>query len=58
MLDYVRQFPAAAKEMQSWIDEGKLKQQATVIDGFKELPRALIRLFEGYNIGKLMVKTS
>ena len=58
VLDYVRQFPAAAKEMQSWIDEGKLKQQATVIDGFKELPRALIRLFEGYNIGKLMVKTS
>ena len=58
VLDYVRQFPAATKEMQSWIDEGKLKQQATVIDGFKELPRALIRLFEGYNIGKLMVKTS
>ena len=58
VLDYVRQFPAAAKEMQSWIDEGKLKQQATVIDGFKELPRALIRLFEGYNIGNLMVKTS
>lgn len=58
VLDYVRQFPAAAKEMQSWIDEGKLKQQATVIDGFKELPRALISLFEGYNTGKLMVKTS
>lgn len=58
VLDYADRFPEASAVMQGWIDEGKLKQQATVIDGFKELPKALIRLFEGYNTGKLMVETS
>ena len=58
VLDYADRFPEASAVMQGWIDEGKLKQQATVIDGFKELPNALIRLFEGYNTGKLMVKTT
>lgn len=57
VIDYVPRFAEAAEKMQTWIDEGRLKQRATVIEGFKELPRALIRLFEGYNIGKLMVKT-
>ena len=34
-----------------------LAGEATVVEGFKELPRALIQLFEGKNIGKMMVKT-
>lgn len=58
VLDYVDQFPAAAEEMRGWIDRGELKQGATVIDGFSQLPKALIALFEGVNTGKLMVKTN
>ena len=58
VLDYAARFPEATAEMRAWIAEGRLKQQATVIDGFEELPRALIRLFEGVNTGKLMVRTS
>jgi NADPH-dependent curcumin reductase len=57
VLDYAPRFPEAVAEMRQWIDAGKLKQQVTVIDGFKQLPVALIRLFEGYNTGKLMVRT-
>ncbi|MEM8769653.1 MAG: NADP-dependent oxidoreductase [Pseudomonadota bacterium] len=57
VLDYARRFPEAVAEMQQWIDAGQLQQNATVIDGFDELPQTLIRLFEGYNTGKLMVKT-
>ncbi len=58
VIDYARRFAEAAREMQAWIDAGQLKQQATVIDGFQELPRALIKLFEGFNTGKLMVATT
>jgi hypothetical protein len=58
VIDYAQRFAEAAKEMQAWIDAGQLKQQATVIDGFQELPRALIKLFEGFNTGKLMVATT
>ena len=58
VLDYADRFPEAAAEMKRWIEEGKLKQQATVVEGFRQLPRALIQLFEGYNTGKLMVHTT
>lgn len=58
VLDYIPRFPEAITEMRQWLAEGKLKQPITVIEGFRELPRALIRLFEGYNIGKLMVRTT
>lgn len=57
VLDYAARFPQAVTEMQGWIDEGRLQQSATVVEGFDELPRTLIRLFQGYNTGKLMVKT-
>ena len=57
VLDYADQFPAAAQEMQGWINSGELKQGTTVLNGFSQLPKALIALFEGVNTGKLMVKT-
>ena len=43
--------------MRGWTDAGKLTQCTTVIDGCRELPPALVKLFQGYNTGKLMVKT-
>ena len=58
VIDYAHRFNEAVQEMRGWLDAGLLKQQTTVIDGFKELPRALIKLFEGYNTGKLMVYTN
>lgn len=57
VLDYAPQFPAATRQMRAWIEAGRLTQQATVVEGFRELPRALIKLFEGFNTGKLMVRT-
>ena len=58
VLDYINQFPAAIAEMKRWMEAGQLKQSTTVIDGFEQLPRALIQLFEGVNIGKMMVNTN
>ncbi|MBK79813.1 MAG: NADP-dependent oxidoreductase [Gammaproteobacteria bacterium] len=56
VLDYAPRFDEATRQMRAWIEAGRLTQQATVVDGFAELPRALIRLFEGFNTGKLMVR--
>ncbi len=56
VLDYAQRFPEAIAEMRSWMDAGLLKQSTTVIEGFEQLPSALIQLFEGVNTGKLMVK--
>lgn len=55
--DYVDQFPEAVRQMRGWVDEGRLESRTTVIKGFRELPRALIKLFKGENIGKMMVET-
>ena len=58
VLDYIKQFPAARQEMRQWMNDGLLKQSSTVIDGFENLPAALIKLFEGANTGKLMVRVA
>lgn len=58
VLDYIDRFPEAIAEMRAWMKQGHIKQSATVIDGFENLPRALIQLFEGANTGKMMVKTN
>lgn len=57
VLDYARQFDAATRQMRAWMAAGRLRQEVTVVEGFAELPRTLIRLFEGFNTGKLMVRT-
>ena len=56
VLDYAARFPEAIEQMRGWIEQGLIKQSVTVIDGFENLPTALIQLFEGVNTGKLMVK--
>jgi len=56
VLDYAKRFPEATRQMQQWIDSGELKHRATVVEGFRNLPKALIQLFQGENIGKMMVK--
>lgn len=58
VLDYIQRYPEAIADMKAWIDQGLIKQSATVIDGFENLPSALIQLFEGANTGKMMVKTN
>ncbi len=55
VIDYAHRFAEAATEMNVWIEAGLLKQRATIIQGFENLPQALVDLFSGINIGKLMV---
>ncbi|GJQ76545.1 hypothetical protein Trydic_g2247 [Trypoxylus dichotomus] len=39
-----------------WIREGKLKYKETILDGFENLPNALISVLNGENIGKAILK--
>eukprot|EP00794_Sanderia_malayensis_P006989 gene6989-7774_t len=48
-------FPTAVKDMKEWINEGKLKVAEHVTNGFENLPKAFIGLFEGENLGKAVV---
>ena len=54
--DFLPKFPEAIKQLSQWYAEGKIKLKETVIEGFENIPDAFIGLFEGENIGKMIVK--
>jgi len=56
--DYVARFPEATEKIVRWIAEGKLKHKETVVEGLENAPGALNMLFDGSNLGKLLVKVS
>ncbi|MCU0757928.1 MAG: NADP-dependent oxidoreductase [Steroidobacteraceae bacterium] len=51
-------FPRAEQALASWIAAGRLHYQEDVLEGLGQMPRALIRLFEGRNVGKQLVKVA
>lgn len=53
MFDFVKEYPAARKQLAQWLAEGKLKRQETVVKGgLKVAEQALVDLFKGGNTGK------
>lgn len=55
--NYKNEFPDGIKHLAKWMKEGKLKFTETIVDGFEELPNALLDLFKGANTGKMIVKS-
>jgi hypothetical protein len=56
--DYLPRWPEAGKQLIRWVMEGKLKHRETIVDGLEHAPDALNQLFDGGNIGKLMVRVA
>jgi NADPH:quinone reductase len=54
--DYAPRFGPAMAEMAGWVRSGEIKYREDIIDGFENLPKAFIGLFEGENTGKRLVK--
>ena len=54
--NYQSQFEEGLSHLTTWLKEGKLKYKETIIKGFDKLPAALLGLFEGENIGKMIVE--
>ena len=55
VFDYADRFPEATAEMAQWMREGRLKSKETVVEGFETFPEALLKLFRGDNVGKLVL---
>ncbi|WP_375399119.1 NADP-dependent oxidoreductase [uncultured Sphingomonas sp.] len=49
---------AFMRDMTGWLKDGRIKYQETVLDGFERAPEGLIGLFEGRNIGKMLIRIS
>lgn len=56
--DYEKQFSTARYQLSRWISAGKLKHREEQVVGLANAPLALQRLFEGKNIGKVVVKVA
>jgi NADPH-dependent curcumin reductase CurA len=56
VLDHFGRIQEAVAELGELISEGKLEPLETVVEGFEELPTAINMLFDGANVGKLVVR--
>ncbi len=54
--DHVDDYQSAIKQLGQWLQEGKLKNEETIVEGFDKIPQAFIDLFDGKNTGKMIVK--
>ena len=56
LIDYFDRAPAAIAELSAWVAEGKLKHAEDIQEGFENTPETFLRLFEGKNMGKQLLK--
>ncbi|KAK6857245.1 NADP-dependent leukotriene B4 12-hydroxydehydrogenase [Apiospora arundinis] len=57
ILDHAQELPEARAELFNWIEQGKIKIFNTILKrGIEEAENALVKLFEGENIGKLLLE--
>jgi len=54
--DYGPRYREARRQLSAWLATGSLKPCEHIHEGFENIPRAFLGLFQGTNIGKAMVK--
>jgi NADPH-dependent curcumin reductase CurA len=54
--NYIDEFPAALKQIERWLDEGKIQFSEDIRDGIENTVDAYRSLFTGENKGKLLVR--
>lgn len=58
LTEFEGRYDEATERLANWIESDELKYTETVTEGFENLPKAFIGLFDGENIGKQVVKVS
>jgi len=56
--DYLPRAGEAVPQLLQWMQTGRLKFKVDVAEGLEQAPQAINKLFEGTNMGKLVVKIS
>lgn len=58
VIDFGKRYGEALRELSGWYLEGKLKHRDTIVEGLEHAPSHVNKLFEGSNIGKLLIKVA
>jgi hypothetical protein len=56
ILDYMDRAGEAVNALAGWVREGRLRHEEDIQDGLEKAPATLLRLFEGKNRGKQLLK--
>ena len=56
MFDYMEEVDSAMAELVEWVSAGKLLWKEDMQEGFDNIPQTFLRLFEGTNQGKQLLK--
>jgi NADPH-dependent curcumin reductase CurA len=56
--DHYDRLPSFLRDCIGWLGEGRLKYREDIVDGIDAAPGALLKLFEGRNFGKLIVRVA
>jgi NADPH-dependent curcumin reductase CurA len=54
--DYTQRMDEMTRIVAPWVRDKEIVFEETIVDGFEKLPEALNSLFEGKNVGKLLVR--
>ena len=55
---FADQFQGAQAQLAAWLADGKLRSREHVLEGIEAFPEALVTLFNGGHIGKLLVRVA
>lgn len=59
VFDFAKQYPAALKDLGTWLSQGKIKRKETIVKGgIEAAPQGLVELYQGANTGKMMVEVA
>ncbi len=56
--DYRNRWHEAIKDIGTWIESGKIKQEYEIVEGLENAPKAILKLFNANKLGKLIFKIS
>eukprot|EP00162_Nutomonas_longa_P008062 comp18235_c0_seq2/m.32236 comp18235_c0_seq2/g.32236 ORF comp18235_c0_seq2/g.32236 comp18235_c0_seq2/m.32236 type:complete len:383 (-) comp18235_c0_seq2:91-1239(-) len=56
VFDFAKRYKPALTDLAGWFLSGKIKAHEDVVDGLENAPAALLKLFQGTNRGKLLVR--
>ncbi|MGD9833209.1 MAG: NADP-dependent oxidoreductase [Piscinibacter sp.] len=56
VFDYADRYPQAIAEMAGYLKDGRMKSKEDVVDGLANFPATLLKLFNGQNFGKLVLR--
>lgn len=56
--DHAERLGDFLRDCGQWVRDGRLKYREDIVDGLEQAPAAFLRLFDGRNFGKLLVRVS